>query len=264
MYLMENQEEAIRLELKTNREAVIEEALWCGVRPGMRVLDAGCGSGKTTSILYDLVQPGGSIVGIDYSKERIQYARDHYGNEDGLTFHESDLRNNLGNFGTYDLIWVRFVLEYNRVESFNIVKNLTECLNPEGVLCLLDLDYNCLNHYEMKPHFESILKDVMNKMDAEFNFDTYAGRKLYSYLYDLHYRSISMHMKAHHLIYGEIKEEDTFNWIKKIEVAGRKLGDLFDTYPGGHKQLVADFQSLLLDPRRFTYTPLILCKGMRP
>ncbi len=262
--MMENREEAIRLELKTNEEAVIEEALWCGIKPGMRVLDAGCGPGITTSILSKMVQPKGSIVGVDYGEERVKYARDHYGTDDNITFHVGDLRDTLDDIGQFDLIWVRFVLEYNRVESLDIVRNLTECLKPEGYICLLDLDYNCLSHYEMTPRLEGMLTKLMARMDAEFNFDTYAGRKLYSYLYDLKYRDIAMHMKAHHLIYGTIREEDVFNWVKKVEVVGERLSDSFDTYPGGHKQLVDDFKRLLLDPRRFTYTPLLLCKGMKP
>ena len=48
-YLMENLEEAIRLEMKTDPEAVRKQALWCGLKPGMRVLDAGCGPGMITS-----------------------------------------------------------------------------------------------------------------------------------------------------------------------------------------------------------------------
>jgi len=262
--MMENREEAIRLEVKTDKQAVRDEARWCGIGPGMRVLDAGCGPGLTTSILSDMVQPGGAVVGVDYSDMRIQYARDHYGGDGNISFHVRDLRGDLTDLGQFDLIWVRFVLEYNRVESPDIVKRLTECLTPDGTLCLLDLDYNCLNHYQMTPQIEDILQKVMARMDAQFNFDTYAGRKLYSYLYDLDYRDIALQMKAHHLIYGTIREEDVFNWVKKMEVAGSIVGDLFDTYPGGHTQLVADFKKLLLDPRRFTYTPLILCKGTRP
>jgi 2-polyprenyl-3-methyl-5-hydroxy-6-metoxy-1,4-benzoquinol methylase len=213
---MENQEEAIRLEVKTNRQSVMEEALWCGVTPGMTILDAGCGPGKTSSILSDMVQPGGSIIGIDYSEERIHYARDHYGSTGDLTFYVRDLRDSLTDLGMFDLIWVRFVLEYNRIESFDIVKNLTKCLKPDGMLCLLDLDYNCLSHYEMPPHCEALVKQIMTRMDDECNFETYAGRKLYSYLYDLGYRHISVRMKAHHLIYGAIHDGDVFNWIKKI------------------------------------------------
>ena len=56
-YLMENSEEALRLELKTDPEAVRSQANWCGVEPGMSVLDAGCGPGKVTSILYKMIQP---------------------------------------------------------------------------------------------------------------------------------------------------------------------------------------------------------------
>lgn len=262
---MENLEEAIRLDIKTNREAVIDEALWCGIKPGMSILDAGCGPGKTTAILSEMVQPHGSVVGVDYAEERIKYAREHYARGDNTTFHVCDLRDKLQDMGPFDVIWVRFVLEYNRSESLDIVSNLTECLKPEGLLCLLDLDYNCLSHYEMTPPLEGLLKTVMARMDEEFDFDAYAGRKLYSYLYDLRYRDISTHMKAHHLIYGEIREEDVvFNWTKKVEVAGKKLRNVFDSYPGGYTQVVADFKQFLLDPRRFTYTPLILCKGVKP
>ncbi len=64
-YLMENVEESIRLEVKTDPETFRQQALWGGVRPGMRVLDAGCGPGKTTALLHEMVQPGGEVLGVD-------------------------------------------------------------------------------------------------------------------------------------------------------------------------------------------------------
>lgn len=39
-YLMENLEENIRLEVKTDPVAVRKQALWCGLKPGLRVLNA--------------------------------------------------------------------------------------------------------------------------------------------------------------------------------------------------------------------------------
>mgnify|MGYP001292049046 CR=1 FL=1 len=57
-YLMENRDEIIRLEGKTDPGAFYRQAAWCGVRPGMRVLDAGCGPGLTTSFLREMVMPG--------------------------------------------------------------------------------------------------------------------------------------------------------------------------------------------------------------
>ena len=122
-----------------------------------KILDAGCGPGKTTSILSEMVSPGGQTVGIDYSKERIQYARMHYSKDSEIDFYIHDLREPLDDFGTFDFIWVRFVLEYNLKESPQIVKNLTKCLRAGGYLCLLDLDYNCLSHYGLSGLMESML-----------------------------------------------------------------------------------------------------------
>ena len=264
MYLMENEEENIRLEVKTNPEAVKEQALWCGVKPGLRVLDAGCGPGKTTSILHEIIQPGGSIVGVDFSEERINYAREHYGGKSGIDFDVHDLRDSLDDLGQFDIIWVRFILEYYRAGSHDIVRNLKSCLKPGGYLCLLDLDHNCLNHYELPPGMKELLPELMARVDEEYNFDTYAGRKLYSYLYDNGYEEIDVHLMPHHLIYGKISDGDAFNWIKKVEVASVKLRDMFNDYSGGYEAFFADFERFFYDTRRFTYTSLILCKGMKP
>jgi SAM-dependent methyltransferase len=263
-YLMENPEEAIRLEYKTDVAVVEKQADWCGIKAGIRVLDVGCGSGKSSLVLYKLVQPGGKLVGLDFSEDRIAYARTHYGLKPGIEFLVRDFTQPLDGLGDFDLIWVRFVLEYNREESPSIIKNLTACLKPGGHLCLLDLDRNCLNHYELPARMEQILTKLMGVLEAKYNFDPYAGRKLYAYLYDLGYEDIQVDMMAHHLIYGNVRNVDAYNWIKKVEVASSRASEIFQEYPGGKSGFFSDFISFFNDPRRFTYTPLILCKGTRP
>ena len=166
---MENAEEAIRLEVKTDPDAVRKQALWCGIKPGQRVLDLGCGSGKTTAILYEMVQPGGSVVGVDYSSERIAYAGKHYGGKEGIAFLSRDLTEPLHGIGQFDLIWVRFVLEYYRKESPSIVRNLKNLLKPGACLCLIDLDYNCLSHYELPAGIGDILPFYVCGITADDN-----------------------------------------------------------------------------------------------
>lgn len=261
-YLMENVEETIRLEMKTDPEVVRRQARWCGLTSKMRILDAGCGPGKVTSILHEMIQPGGSVLGVDYSQARISHAQEKYGKPD-IRFALRDLREPLDNLGLFDLIWVRFVLEYNRVEGPQIVQNLTACLKPGGYLCLLDLDHNCLSHYPLPKAMGPILLKLMERFEQEFNFDAYAGRKLYAYLYHMSYEDIQVDMTAHHLIYGESKDVDIFNWIKKAEVVSTKARDCFDDYPGGHDAFFSDFFRFFNDKSRFTYTPLILCKGKK-
>ena len=145
-YLMENDEEAIRLDIKTDINVVKNQALWAGLKPGMRVADICCGPGKTTSILHKLVQPKGKTIGIDFSEKRIAYAQKHY-SKNGIEFKVRNIANPIKDLGTFDFIWIRFVLEYHRSNSFKIVKQLSNLLKPGGILCLIDLDYNCLTHF---------------------------------------------------------------------------------------------------------------------
>ena len=263
-YLMESEDEAVRLDVKTDPAALRRQALWCGVKPGMHILDVCCGPGKTTALLHEMIQPGGNIVGFDFSEARITYAKEHYGNKKGIEFQLQDLHQSMEWLGEFDLIWVRFVLEYFRKEALDLVKKLKNCLNPGGYLCLIDLDYNCLNHYGLPEPMAAILPRIMNLIDEQYNFDTFVGRKLYSFLYDSRFENIEVELMAHNLIYGEIKDKDKFNLIKKIEISEKKAEGLIKSYPGGYKQLKADFVKYLADPRRFSYTPLLLCKGKNP
>jgi len=262
---MESDEEITRLEIKTDPEAVRRQARWCGVGPGLRVMDVGCGPGKTTDILSRMIQPQGEILGVDYSEARIAYAKDRYRHVPNMDFLVGDLRDPLEGVGQFDLIWVRFVLEYNRAESESIVRNLTSCLKPGGCLCLIDLDYNSMTYYPSLAGTAEIMQALVDCLEEEFNFDPFAGRKLYSYLYDLDFREIQVEMTAHHLIYGDnMKDEERFNWAKKFEVSLQKMPDIFDSYPGGVEAFQADVSRFFRDPRRFAYTPLILCKGRKP
>lgn len=261
---MENSQETNRLEMKTDTEAVIQQARWCGMRPGLSVLDAACGPGKVASVLHGLLRPSGTIIGIDSSRSRIDHAKKHYGDAPGIDFIRRDLREPLADLGLFDLVWVRFILEYYRQESFEIIRNLTECLKPGGWLCLLDLDYNCLSHYQLPTRISKTLHHLIEALETEFNFDPYAGRKLYSYLYDLKYEDIQANLFPHHLFYGQIGTTDLFNWTKKWETVSDSLPEVFSDYPGGKVAFFEDFMQFFKNPRRFSYTPLIICKGRKP
>jgi ubiquinone/menaquinone biosynthesis C-methylase UbiE len=232
-YLMESSEETQRLEAKTDRAALRTQALWAGIRPGMRVADIGCGSGITSSLLQELVQPDGEVVGIDTSKERIAHAGKCYANG-SIEFLHRDIRLPLDDLGRFDFVWVRFVLEYFRSSGASIVENLSRVVKPGGVLCLIDLDHNCLNHYGMSLRLEQTLFAIMEVLREKADFDPYMGRKLYSFLYDLGFHDIEVDVSAHHLIYGPLSGTDSFNWLKKVETAPRKVGYSFPEYEGGY------------------------------
>lgn len=261
-YLMESEVEAIRLEKKTNKKAVKQQALWAGILSGMSVADLGCGPGITTSILHKLASPWGKSLGIDFSKERIDYAEANY-KQENLNFLCRDIRDPLEDLGHFDFVFIRFVLEYYKKESFDIVKNISKIVKPGGILCLVDLDYNCMTHFGIPDRLARTVTAVMNGLQEVANFDPFVGRKLYSYLYDLKYKDISINIEAHHNIYGQLNKPDEFNWIKKAEIAPDKISYLFEEYGGDKELFFKEFKEAFSDPRRFTYTPLIICRGIK-
>jgi SAM-dependent methyltransferase len=261
-YLMEHPEEAIRLDIKTDNRATERQALWAGISAGMRVADIGCGSGKTTSKLFELVQPGGTALGIDIAEQRVTFAREQYG-APGIEFVCRDARTPLDDLGSFDFTWVRFLLEYHRANSLDLVRNIARIVKPGGTLCLIDLDYNCLSHFGLSARMEQALGAIMKNLEEHGNFDPYVGRKLYSFLYDLGFEDIQVKVAAHHQIYGELSDADAFNWTKKVEVAAKNSGYRFGEYAGGFAEFLEEFRGFFSDPRRFTYTPIISCRGRK-
>ena len=262
-YLMESADEVIRLDLKTDNEVTGKQAQWAGMQPGMRVADIGCGSGKTTSKLLELVQPGGSALGIDIAPQRVSFAQANYGRP-GLEYECADAQRPLDHLGTFDFVWVRFLLEYYRTGSREMVANISRLLKPGGILCLTDLDHNCLSHYGLSPRMERTIQEIMTGLEEKANFDPYAGRKLYSCLYDLGFQDIDVTVAGHHVIYGDLKDSDAFNWLKKVEVAPQKIGYQFSGYENGYDEFLEEFRTFFHDPRRFTYSPIISCRGRKP
>jgi len=170
----------------------------------------------------------------------------------------------LDHLGLFDFIWMRFVLEHFRRNSFEIVKNITSILKPGGILCLADLDFNCLIHYGIPAKLEKALLDLMGMLETKANFDPYVGRKFYSFLFDLGFDEIDVDITMHHLIFGELREIDEKNWLYKVEVAAQKSGYSFSDFSGGFEEFKNEFISFFRDPRRFTYTPIILARGRKP
>ena len=262
-YLMEHGDESLRLDIKTDNEVTAKQATWAGIAPGMRVADIGCGSGKTTSKLGELVQPGGNALGIDIAEQRVAFGREHYQNE-YVSFLHRDARLSMTDLGFFDFVWVRFLLEYHRANSYDLVKNISDIVEPGGTLVLIDLDYNCLTHFGHSERMDKALAAIMKSLEGRANFDPYVGRKLYSYLYDMGYQDINVEVGAHHQIFGALKHADDFNWTKKVEIGARFSGYDFAEYENGFEEFLTEFRTFFAHPRRFTYTPIIAVRGRKP
>jgi ubiquinone/menaquinone biosynthesis C-methylase UbiE len=262
-YFLENENETNRLLLKTNAQAVIDQARWAGLQEGMRVLDVGCGPGLTTSILAQAAQPGGSAVGLDRSADRIAYARGNYAAAN-VTFEQRNFFDDLSDLGEFDFVWMRFILEYFLEEAYQLATNVARVVKPGGILCLIDLDRNCMNHYGHSTRLERAIQKVAECQMSNNNFDPYAGAKIYSHLSQLGFSDIQMDLRAHHLFYGELPEKDRSNFWLKLECGVKNSGWTFDDYADGFAGFEKEFKEYFADKGRFAYTPMILGRGVKP
>ena len=126
-------EEADRLETYQPIRKAMREAL--DPRPGMRLLDAGCGVGlETARLARD--HPGLQVTGIDRNGELLEIARRRAPQVEWVQadLHELDVE------GEFDAVRTERVLIY--VEDLDtVVGNLIGALAPGGRLAFYELDY---------------------------------------------------------------------------------------------------------------------------
>lgn len=262
-YFPEGEDELTRLERKTDRAEVIDQARWAGLSPGMRVLDVGCGPGLTTAALAEAAGPGGDAVGIDRSVERVAHATARYASA-AVTFHCRNFFEPLADLGTFDFVWMRFITEYFLKESGALISHVAAAVRPGGILCLADLDHNCLSHYGQPERLERTFRKIAECQMRNNNFDPYAGRSLPTRMHRLGFEQIRVDVRTHHLVYGELSEFNRWNWWHKIELAARRSGWTFEDYEDGVAGFEREFIEYFKDPGRFAYTPLIIVRGRRP
>ena len=111
-----------------------------GIRPGMRVLDMGCGAGDVTFVAADLVGPDGSVVGVDHSPDALARARLR-AQRRGLAqvqFIEGDI-NDPAPGGPFDAIVERLVLMWVP-DPAAVLRRQATVLRPGGLVVPVEAD----------------------------------------------------------------------------------------------------------------------------
>lgn len=112
------------------------------LRPGLSVLDIGCGPGTITADLAGLVVPG-EVVGLDASSEVVAQA-EAFAASRGLTnlrFEVGDLFALSYGDATFDVVHAHQVLQH-LVNPGAAMVELRRVLRPGGVLAVRDSDYS--------------------------------------------------------------------------------------------------------------------------
>ncbi len=140
------EDEAGRLEIQGRALApatrmILAEA---GIRPGMRVLDLGCGAGDVAFVAAGLVGPDGSVVGVDRSPDALARARLRAGQR-GLAqvqFVEGDV-NEPAPGGPFDAIVERLVL-WTVPDPAALLRRQAAVLRPGGLVVPIEVDLSTI------------------------------------------------------------------------------------------------------------------------
>ncbi|MGK9244336.1 methyltransferase domain-containing protein [Inquilinus limosus] len=104
-----------------------------GLRPGMRVLDLGCGAGDVSLLAAEIVGPTGAVIGIDRSAEVLSVARAR-AEAAGLD-HAAFIETDIDDFAVgepFDAVLGRYVL-IHQPEPTETIRRAAAQLRPGGI-----------------------------------------------------------------------------------------------------------------------------------
>ena len=150
------------------------------LRPGIAVLDVGCGPGTITAGIAERVAPG-AVVGIDNAPEILDTARATARDRgvDNVRFEVGDVYAIDAEPDTFDVVHAHQVLQH-LVDPIAALAEMRRVCRPDGIVAARDSDYAAMTWYPLVPglaRWLALYHDVTRSNDAEAD----AGRRLNSW-----------------------------------------------------------------------------------
>jgi ubiquinone/menaquinone biosynthesis C-methylase UbiE len=256
-YIMEDPREALRLELKVDPHAWVQNYVAHRVRPGAQVLSVGCGPGVILSAVTHL-DSSIRATGIDVSESRLQQAREKNRGNARVQFVRGDAQSMEFHSDSFDLVYCRMLLQYLK-EKERAVSEMTRVCKPGGTVLLQDLDGQLLWHYPEEPSVQRTLEKVVKALSAT-GFDPFVGRKLFWLAKNAGLTNIDVQAESYHLIAGEAEPHILQQWELKLEIARPQLARVLGSEHEAEKQSRA-FLEYLRRPDTLTYSTVFTVAG---
>ena len=148
---------------------------------GSRVLEAGCGVGAQTVTLARQ-SPGAVITSMDISEQSVAAARERVtaAGLTNVTFRQGDIFNLPFGPGTFDHVFLCFVLEHLR-EPEAALSKLKACLRPGGTITVIEGDHGSTYFH---PHSEAAHAAIrcLVELQARSGGNANIGRAVYPLL----------------------------------------------------------------------------------
>ncbi|MGZ9934349.1 methyltransferase domain-containing protein [Streptomyces sp. NC-S4] len=129
------------------------------LRPGMRLLDVGCGPGTITADLAELVAPGGHVTAVDAAEDVLAQARtvaEERGLGDAVSFATADVHALDFPDDSFDVVHAHQVLQHVG-DPVRALREMRRVCRPGGIVAARDADYAAMTWYPAAPGLDDWL-----------------------------------------------------------------------------------------------------------
>jgi 2-polyprenyl-3-methyl-5-hydroxy-6-metoxy-1,4-benzoquinol methylase len=197
--------ERLQLLARVHRPGTAELFLEAGIRPGMVCLDLGCGGGEVTFDLARLVEPGGTVTGIDMDEDKLALARQSIPGQ-GVTNVEF-LAQNVSDWdepGRYDVVYCRFLLQHLS-DPVGLLRRMWAAVRPGGMIAVEDADFDGLFCDPPNSGFE-FWRTMYPRVCALNGGDPAIGRKLRRYFFEAGIPEPELRLRQGVAAEGDVKD----------------------------------------------------------
>lgn len=239
-------------------EATRQAFTVAGLKPGMRVLDLGCGTGDVSMIAAEIVGASGKVLGIDQSSEAINLARYRVREAglDQIRFLVEDITQFQAD-EPFDAIVGRLILLY-QANPTETIKGILPSLKPGGIIVFQEFNVERAYSSPKVLAFDRGV-DIIRETFIRANMDKVLGNKLF-----FHFQSAGLPLpKA--IGYQNVVAGADFkaiqymtNTVRSLLPFARQLGVVGEHEHIDFDQWQNDIAKEIVEKQSVLYTPLMI------
>jgi ubiquinone/menaquinone biosynthesis C-methylase UbiE len=209
VYAIHSDEECERLEAQARLAPISSHLKYLPLKPGLAVLDAGCGSGSMTRQIA-AAEPRATVVGVDLRDPYLDFARRKAASEDlaNVRFEKGDVRALPFADATFDVVWHKYLLQWVS-DPHAAMREFVRVTKPGGLIVSCNFDGFAVTHEPPDPALQPLTEFVFSQL-----VDPFIGRRLAGMSRQAGLTEIQVAMEADNVftVVGRIDAERRSNW----------------------------------------------------